>query len=391
MNLPIYNCLIDDDDNDVTGICAISFVDCPANEVDFVALKKQQEQLYLNRDARKQILTGVVLKPEQLIFRHSEELGDYYIKFSAEQIEKIAQKMMRTGVALYNTTHQHQSVLKGNFLTELWIVEDPQTDKSKALGFENLPKGTLMCSYKVEDKAYWDKEVMTGHVKGFSLEGFFNQQPDKLNIKNQVNQKCKKMNKKKPKQTLLGRIAHMLLDIEAVEKADTTSSGVPYVVFVLADGKEAYVDEDGFATLDGEQMPAGEHKLANGNLLVIDEQGQFTETREPSEDKTKPEDAKAPQTLKRSKAKLAQFEPKTADALKAKIAEMQQTIDSLTQSLTDAQSLLEDTKGQIEEMRKKTPSAQPAMQRQGTTKKMNEMTTAERMAVALNQTVNRRK
>ncbi len=390
MNLPIYNCLIDDEDDDVTGICAISFVDCPANEVDFVALKKQQEKFFLSRDVRKQILTGVVLKPEQLIFRHNEELGDYYIRFSAEQIEKIAQKMMRTGIALYNTTHQHQSALKGNFLTELWIVEDPQTDKSKALGFENLPKGTLMCSYKVEDKAYWDKEVMTGHVKGFSLEGFFNQQPDKLNIKNQVNQKCKKMNKKKSKQTLLGRIAHMLLNIEAVEKADTTSSGVPYVIFVLADGKEAYVDEDGFATLDGEQMPAGEHKLANGNLLVIDEQGQFTETREPSENKTEPEDAKAPQTLKRGKAKLAQFEPKTADALKAKIAEMQQTIDSLTQSLTDAQSLLEDTKGQIEEMRKKTPSAQPAIQRQGTAKRVEEMTTAERMAVALNQTVNRR-
>ena len=387
MNLPIYNCLIQDED-DATGICAMSFVDCPANEVDFVALKQQEQKVFLNRDTQKQVLTGVVLMPEQLIYRHNEELGDYYIRFSAQEIEKIAQKMMRTGIALQNTTHQHRTPLSGNYLTELWIVEDPHNDKSKALGFENLPKGTLMCSYKVGDKAYWDTEVMTGHVKGFSLEGFFNQQPYKVNIKNKKNVN---MNKKRPKQSLLGRLTRMLLDIEAVTKADTTASGTPYVVFVLADGKEAYVDEDGFATLDGEQMPAGEHKLANGNLLIVDEQGQFTETREPSQDKTQPGEEKAPQALKRKGQKLSEFDPKTAEALKAKIAEMQETINSLTGSLDEAQKMLEDTKGQVEEMRRKTPSAHPATHLSGTTKIAGEMTTAERMAMALNQTINRRK
>lgn len=389
MNLPIYNCLIDENEEDTTGIFAISFVDCPANEVDFITLKKQPERVTLNRDAKRQILTGVVLKPEQLIYRHDEELGDYYIKFSAQQIEKIAHKMMRTGIALHNTTHQHQTPLTGNYLTELWIVEDPETDKSKVLGFEGLPKGTLMCSYKIEDKQYWDKEVMTGHVKGFSLEGFFNQQPDNSIIKNQT--KCKKMNNKKMKQTLLGRLARLLLDIEDVKKADATTSGTPYVVFVLADGKEAYVDEDGFATLDGEQMPAGEHNLANGNLLIIDEQGQFTETREPSENKTEPEEAKAPQALRRRKTKMSEFDPKTAEALKAKIAEMQQTIDQLSAALEDAQTMLESTKGQVEEMRKKTPSARPAVQLSHPNKNIGEMSTAERMAMALNQTINRRK
>jgi len=387
MNYPIYNCLIEDED-DVTGINAISFVDCPANEVDFVMLESQQQEIRLNRDAQKQILTGVVLMPEQLIYRRNDKLGDHYIKFSAQEIEKIAQKMMRTGIALHNTTHQHQTPLSGNYLTELWIVEDPQNDKSRALGFENLSKGTLMCSYKVEDKAYWDNEVMAGHVKGFSLEGFFNQQPYKVNIKNKKNVN---MNKKRPKQSFLSRLTRMLLDIEAVSKADTTASGTPYVVFVLADGNEAYVDEDGFATLDGEQMPAGEHKLANGNLLIVDDQGQFVETHEPSQDKTEPVEEKAPQTLKHRGQKLSEFDPKTAEALKAKIAEMQETINALTTSLEDAQKLLEDTKGQVEEMRRKTPSAHPATHLSGTTKVLGEMTTAERMAAALNQSINRRK
>lgn len=388
MNTPIYDCMIDESADDLTGIYAISFVDFPANQVDFIALHKQQE-LHLSRDTVKQVLTGVVLKPGQLIYRHSPQTGDYYIRFSEEQVEKIARKMMKTGVALHSTTHQHRSPLTGNYLTELWIVEDPENDKSRALGFSDLPKGTLMCSYKIEDKNYWEKEVMSGHVKGFSLEGFFSQQVSL----SRINNKSMNNKKKKVKQTLLGRIANMLLDIDAVEKADTTASGTAYVVFVLADGKEAYVDADGFVTLDGEQMAAGEHNLSNGNLLVVDENGQFVETREPSDDKTNPEDAKAKQTLRSKKRgiRLSDFDGKTAEALKAKIAEMQATIEQLLQALDEANGMLEDTKTQVEEMRRKTPSAYPAVQLSGTGKSPAEMSTAERMAAALNQTINRRK
>lgn len=390
MNLPIFNCFIDENPDEETGIYAISFVDCPANEVDFITLNRQKRE-HLNRDSHKQILTGVVLKPEQLIYRQSPELGDYYIKFSATEIEKIAQKMMRTGVALHNTTHQHQSPLEGNYLVELWTVTDPANDKSKALGFEDLPQGTLMCSYKIEDKDYWNTEVMSGHVKGFSLEGFFTQTIDKMSSK-QLNQKCKKMNKKRT--TLLGKIKKFLLDIEAVQKADTTASGEAFVLFVLADGKEVYIDQDGFATLDEEQMPAGEHKLANGNLLVVDEQGQFVETKEPSANNTNPDEAKAPETLRRRGVKghrLADFDPKTIEALKAKMSEMQTVIDELTQALTDAQGMLDTTQGQVDELRRRTPSTRPAIQASAQHRTSGEMTTAERMAVALNQTIQRRR
>jgi hypothetical protein len=380
--------MIDENADDLTGIYAISFVDFPANEVDFITLGRRRE-IHLNRDTQKQVLTGVVLKPGQLIYRDSPGIGEHYIRFSEAQVEKIARKMMKTGIALQSTTHQHRLPLTGNYLTELWIVEDPANDKSAALGFGNLPKGTLMCSYKIEDKNYWEQEVMSGHVRGFSLEGFFTQEVSL----SRINRKSMNEKKKKVKQTLLGRIANMLLDIDAVEKADATASGTAYVVFVLADGKEAYVDADGFATLDGEQMPAGEHKLSNGNLLVVDENGQFAETREASGNKTNPEETKAPETLRKKSAgqKLSGFDPKTTEALKAKIAEMQSTIEQLSQALEEANGMLKDTKQQVEEMRRRTPSAHPAVQLSGNHKAPAEMTTAERMAVALNQTISRRK
>ena len=387
MKLPVYNCEIEDSINDVTGIYAISFVDLPANEVDFVALKNNIP-VYLDRNTQKQVLTGVVLKPEQLIYRNSAQLGEYYIKFSAEQIEKIAQKMMKTGVALHNTTHQHEAQLSGNYLTELWIVEDPQNDKSKALGFENLPKGTLMCSYKVEDSSYWNGEIMSGNVKGFSLEGFFNQEicMSKLYNKNSLSMK---------KESLLSRIGRFLLDVEAVQANDATGSGETYVVFVLVDGKEVYVDKDGFATLNDEQCPAGEHKLANGNMLVVDDQGQFVETKEVSTESEEFDAATAPQTLgNAARAKLNKYakerkkarkqrlsdeskEPsegagETVETLKAKIAEMQATIDDLVAAFNETAKI-------AEELKRVKPSSDPAMQKRAE-KNLTEMSTHQRIA-----------
>ena len=139
--IPIYECKIDESLNDVTGIYAISFVDEPAVEENFVALSKQA--VLLNKDTKKQILTGVVLKPNQLIYRLDEENQPYYIQFSENEIEKISHKMMKAGLALYHTKHQHESELKGNYLTELWIVTDPDNDKSNALGFKDLPKAAF--------------------------------------------------------------------------------------------------------------------------------------------------------------------------------------------------------------------------------------------------------
>lgn len=378
---PIYNCIIDNDD-DTTGIYAISFVDSPANEVDFVALNKQN--LHLCRDTQKQILTGVILQPEQLIYRSSPQMGEYYIKFSADEIEKISHKMMKQSIALHNTTHQHEQSLSGNYLVELWIVNNPGLDKSKALGFKDLPQGTLMCSYKIEDKHYWDTEVMTGNVKGFSLEGFFNQ----VSMSKIHNNKTKqvKMNRKK---SILDRLASLLLSTEDVMKKDATKSGEAFVLFILADSSEVYVDQDGFATLNEEQMPAGEHKLANGSLLIIDEEGLFIETKEPSEQKTDSKETTAPQTM-RKHIRLGEFEPKTAEGLKAKIAAMQDIIDELSTALDEANSMIDNTSKEVEELRKRTPSAQPLKQR-NIFRTPENLSMAQRMAVVLNQTIDRRR
>lgn len=377
MKLPVYECLVNDNIDDLTGIYAMSFVDLPANETDFVALNKQQE-VFLNKNSQKQILTGVILKPDQLIYRNSPEIGEHYIKFSTQQIERIAQKMMRTGIALHNTTHQHQASLQDNYLFELWIVEDPQSDKSLTLGFENLPKGTLMCSYKIEDKNYWVNEVMTGNVKGFSLEGFFNQQVSMSN--NKSNQKQENMNKQK-KSALLRKITRFFLDIEDVKKDDATASGEAFVVFVLEDGKEVYVDQDGFATLDEEQMAAGEHNLADGNILVIDAEGQFVETKEAAAAANNPDEKTAPQTLNRRQS-LSETDPALVEALKAKIADLEA-------KLLEISGLAKEASAEMQKLKKVTPTSMPVTALQANQRK--EATTRhEQMAQALSRSMRKK-
>lgn len=396
MNIPVYNCLIDENTEDQSGIYAISFVDVPANEIDFVTLAKQPKLERLNRDSQKQILTGVVLRPDQLIYRNDTR-GEYYIQFSAEQIEKIAQKMMRTGIALHNTTHQHQNPLEGNFLTELWIVENPQHDKSQALGFADLPKGTLMCSYKIADKHYWDTQVMTGNVRGFSLEGFFFQEISKNNTtKSITNQKQnEKMNQRNKKSgTLLSRISQFFLDIQAVEKADATTSGTAYVIFTLADGKEVYIDADGFATLDEEQLPAGEHPLADGNILIVDDQGQFIETKEASTKTDNPSQATAPETLKKANRHKLEDKTNPADQVPApqsgdSTEALKQKIADLESKLTELANLAKEANTEVQKLRSQTPSSMPATA-MAACRKLSELKRYEQMAQALSMTIRNR-
>lgn len=338
--LPILECSIDDKDD--SGIYAISFVESPAIEVDFIALSKHQKNHKLHFNEDRQILTGAVLQPGQLIYREDAENGEYYITFSEKTIEKVAHKMMRTGIALQNTTHQHQTELSGNYLTEIWVIENPELDKSKALGFEGLPKGTLMCSYRVADVKYWKSEVKTGNVKGFSLEGFFYQNPINMSKTIKTNLGKKETPKKRGAiVTLLQSLGILLEDsseetvaeaeaVAEVAVADETASGTPVIAFELADGNILEVDGDGFATIGEEQAPSGSHELADGNFITIDENGNFVQTQpDGSGDEPTEPNAELSAALKRGKALLAKQNPNTA-----RIAELEKELRELKKTPT---------------------------------------------------------
>ena len=161
--------LILDEEQEDSGIEAISIVESPAIESDFVALKGEEVKL-AEIDKEKRILLGALLIPNKPIYRNGDE-GDYYIFFSKDTIVKASQMYLKNGYQ-NKTTIEHEQTLEGLTLVESWIVEDEVQDKSRKYGL-NVPVGTWMGAVKVNNNEIWSEYVKTNKVKGFSIEGYF--------------------------------------------------------------------------------------------------------------------------------------------------------------------------------------------------------------------------
>jgi hypothetical protein len=166
--MKIIELILDEEDFE-TGVEAISIVESPAIESDFVALKNQEIKL-AEVDTEKKILMGALLIPNKPIYRLGEE-GEYYIYFSKETICKASQLFLQNGNQS-NSTLEHSEVLNGLTLVESWLVEDKEKDKSALYGLD-VPLGTWMGSVKVNNDEVWNEFVKTKKVKGFSIEGYF--------------------------------------------------------------------------------------------------------------------------------------------------------------------------------------------------------------------------
>ena len=160
--------LIIDEKDETSGIDAVSVVESPAIESDFIALKKHEIELK-EVDAEKRILMGAALIPNKQIYRKNDKNEEYYIYFSEATIRK-ASELFFMNSNQNNATLEHKQKLDGMSVVESWIVEGSH-DKSMNYGF-NFPKGTWVISMKVNNDEIWNK-VKLGEVKGFSIEGYF--------------------------------------------------------------------------------------------------------------------------------------------------------------------------------------------------------------------------
>jgi len=126
--------LIIDEKDFQSGINAVSVVESPAIEENFVALAKHEVELK-EIDTEKRILMGAALIPNKKIYRRNKE-EEFYIYFSEDTVRKAMELFFK----------------KGNQ--------------------NNATKGTWMISMKVDNDEVW-QDVKDGKVKGFSIEGYF--------------------------------------------------------------------------------------------------------------------------------------------------------------------------------------------------------------------------
>lgn len=172
-------------DSDVFGI---SLVQDPAIEVNYVALSKEKPLQILLEKEDKHIIVGCALVPDKPIYRRDGD-EEFYIKFSAETIEKLAHNYLAND-RVYSFSTDHKDVADDVYIIETWL-KTSENDKSKDYGLD-VPIGSWMVMAKVENEDIWNR-IKEGELQGFSIEAIV----DLKEINNKIKNNMAKENKVK--------------------------------------------------------------------------------------------------------------------------------------------------------------------------------------------------
>lgn len=158
---------------DSSDVYAISLVEEPAIEIDYVAFDKDKEtkpnlKFIEDKQNEKYMILGPALVPDKNIYRNYDG-NEFYVSFSAECIEKLSYKFMRTCYGDGCFTKDHESFAQGCSLAESWI-KTSENDKSVDYGFD-CPIGTWFIAAKIDSIDLWDS-IKKGERKGFSIESW---------------------------------------------------------------------------------------------------------------------------------------------------------------------------------------------------------------------------
>jgi hypothetical protein len=163
----IVKCVIDEGGK--LGVGAISLVEFPAIEENFIALNAVKLASVNNE---RRMLYGPALIPNKYILRIDKNTGeDYYIYFDAATIAKCAHLYLKKNLQ-HNTTLEHEFSVMGCPVVESWLIEG-EKDKAYHFGL-TAPVGSWIVGVSITDDEIWG-EVKEGTFKGFSIEGHFNE------------------------------------------------------------------------------------------------------------------------------------------------------------------------------------------------------------------------
>jgi hypothetical protein len=164
----LYELVIEDENID--GIFAISLVQDPAIESDFVYFDKEKI-LFSSVDNEQRLVMGAILIPNKKILRIDGEGKPYYVFFKPETIKRLSELYLKNKYT-DKATLEHNQKINGVTLVESWIKESASKDKS-ALYNLNAPVGSWLGTFKIDNDEIWNDYVKSGDVKGFSIEGLF--------------------------------------------------------------------------------------------------------------------------------------------------------------------------------------------------------------------------
>ena len=163
----IYHISIDDIG---TGIGAISLVQEAAVGLDFLCFDKQP--MKFSYDQSKHVISGVIALAGVPIYRWSPTEGEYWVIFDADVIEKMVQRFAKDNL-FSKVNLQHDS---GQFIDGIYMFESYLVNRERGIApaeFPDVPNGSWVASYKVDNDELWNEIINGKELNGFSLEGMF--------------------------------------------------------------------------------------------------------------------------------------------------------------------------------------------------------------------------
>ena len=261
-DIPVFNATLDED----CGIIRVSLVDDPAVSKNFQVFNANaRPMLYAVQDEDKHLVRGVIMRADYPIYRRDKSLGEYYIVYKPDVIRQMAEKYLTEDRANnVNIMHKEGSDVEGVNMVQ-WFIKGAGVAID---GFDDIADGSLFAEYHVTNEDVW-AEIKAGTYKGFSLEGYFNLEPEQNeNYVQDVIDKWGEYFSKIKNMANFKKFATALAKMLAKFASITTDKGV--LVWDTEDdlkaGDSVYVQSE-----DGTRVKAedGDYKTDDGKVIKV--------------------------------------------------------------------------------------------------------------------------
>ena len=261
-DIPVFNATLDED----CGIIRVSLVDDPAVSKNFQVFKANaRPMLSAVQDEDKHLVRGVIMRANYPIYRRDKSLGEYYIVYKPDVIRQMAEKYLTEDRANnVNIMHKEGSDVEGVNMVQ-WFIKGAGVAID---GFDDIADGSLFAEYHVTNEDVW-AEIKAGTYKGFSLEGYFNLEPEQNeNYVQDVIDKWGEYFSKIKNMANFKKFATALAKMLAKFASITTDKGV--LVWDTEDdlkaGDSVYVQSE-----DGTRVKAedGDYKTDDGKVIKV--------------------------------------------------------------------------------------------------------------------------
>jgi hypothetical protein len=278
------------DETSETGVKTISLVDSPAMESDFISFKHEKAKpkyISLEKEGKeyKQVVAGLSMIPDKLIYRFDPETGEeyngYFSQKTIEQIRNKYHKEMQTSNV--NLNHEENNYIDAYLIESYILSSQERVDEVTSQGIDGATLGAWYTQFKIEDKEIFQK-VLDGEYNGFSIEAFLNKEM-KSSLKNNFKEKEKKM-----KKSLIQKFKDFLETLEAEDKQIQETEDkfeealVPEENIIVIWGEigaevtKKYTNEEGEEVT--EPIGQGEFVIEDGRIIVVDENSMLIEVKE---------------------------------------------------------------------------------------------------------------